>query len=1422
MPRNNDPGTIRVGSGKAPALEGSDLDLTGAGMAGAGPNIGAVAGELPLIVGGPDPNPPTCLVLDDGGGLLQPPPTTGNFSLQTTFTGIPDWGVLKLADATLVDKGVITSAQTGQEIFPYYQGPPSPALDNPPFSNPGPGSDPETDPRWNSAVSGEVMSVDTVNDVAGSLDGVYWIFYASPTDAYYVWYTNGTAVDPAPVPPAGVTYTGIQVTFVNGNNREIIATLTKTAIDGATVTGGNPTVARATYKLTLTNALQGAVPDVADGAVATGFAFATDLQGFTGSGIGATFSGGFTRVDPTYGPVIPTDRILSRTSVLDGPLPERQQVVFSGSLFPADRGVLGLIHWPAGGTTTEFLAQPLLDRCVAAILLGQGLRNATPELPDGGLGGIFGAGEDSNGDLDPFAYPGQATGQYNLNEIVLGQSAIDSVVLTPPWDDWDGDTVQGAQRVQNSNIPGPGQVRLGSDPSAGEPAEPYGIPVLGAGTDMYSPPLAGPLLGNSAVIDANFFGYRLPYLDDYSSATGLKYTPRGVDAAATRETNRYFFQETPNQDSPTVVTLPTAGAFPAFAGDNVNWQVARYRHAFMLPSTVAVGAPEDVGSYFMVHFKTEANFEDFVRDGILPDDPTNGYETYSARLDSSALSLEGTLNVVNEFTGTATPPAGPAPAYGYDAAGYHVARTSVFLDPRGDGDVVDVTGITATFDWGSDSSGGVEIVMWVSGVAYFSPISPLASITAFRFTDFLVNLPAGTPGFWEESFRTSSLDLSSGIAPAQLASPNPAFISIAPFSYNLTGPLPGPTYSLPAFNTAPGLVFPGRWEYTYEYLGYNANGVFSPTNGPRPGDDLEIALLGGDLDFNGDQMEPAFTQDAKLRVYFRKPTAHTTADTTVQPFSPTDGHGLALTPTPAGPILFHSSGFTIGGLFKAFPLWGNFKYDPVTLGKCPSTVQQFAKKDSGDRFLDEIYRWRSDWHADVGVAVQAHLVGPGLHGVLGATATIGIVTAIATNTVTIGGVVFTAVNGGAVAANQQFNDVPFTGTNALTLQSLDATINDPASQVLIAAANVGVSATSNIVNPGTDTTLTLTATVSGVSGELGLATNDTTRIRFNGFQLAVTALAYTPHPGTAVVVPLVAGGAEPPWDTSSWVRQNLYRVTLEDANPQDIELQVMGLPDRNPPISEGVQVPFPSRGLLGYPHKDYTAVQPSLAAGKLATAQRDYSAATGVRSFVRTYDAGFKRSNVLNEGYAPVGVEGQTFFHMRIDGLSLQDFTYAAPGPGGLAGASGISIMVKVPGTTAWMDLGRVDGSGPSKQDIGLDGAGCQVAGLETFDAIDPTTGIVYCQVKVNTGPVASLFFANNINHRFTNTSGVESVFALDYVPVLVKVVMDVAGAAYNLEEGYTGVPGGFTPGAAPGLPWVDTRGIMGINIVHPDDVGTS
>jgi hypothetical protein len=425
-----------------------------------------------------------------------------------------------------------------------------------------------------------------------------------------------------------------------------------------------------------------------------------------------------------------------------------------------------------------------------------------------------------------------------------------------------------------------------------------------------------------------------------------------------------------------------------------------------------------------------------------------------------------------------------------------------------------------------------------------------------------------------------------------------------------------------------------------------------------------------------------------------------------------------------------------------------------------------------------------------------------------ASATYTISSVTAGDLLTIGGVVFTAVNGGAVAANQQFNDTASAGTDAASALSLETTINDPASQALIAGLNSGTSALSALVNPGVDATGPMVATVPGVPGELLLASSNLVTI-----VISSSKLVYAPHNGAPVIVPLVAGGAEPPWDTSSWLRQNLYRNTLEDTNPQDIELQVMGLPDRNPPISEGDRAPFPSRGLLGYPQKDYTSVRPSSGAGEIATAQRDYSSATGIRSFVRTFDVGFKRDTI------PVGAEGQPFFHMRIDGLNLQDFAYSAPGPGGLAGPSGVSIQVKVPGVTAWMDLGRRDGAGPSKQDIALDGAGCQIVGAETFDSVDPQTGSVYCQVKVNVGPSINLFLASAVSHRFTNSSGVESLFPLDYVPVLVKVEMDVSGAAYNLEEEYTGTPGGFAPGIKPGLPWSDVRGIVGISIVHPDDV---
>ena len=59
---------------------------------------------------------------------------------------------------------------------------------------------------------------------------------------------------------------------------------------------------------------------------------------------------------------------------------------------------------------------------------------------------------------------------------------------------------------------------------------------------------------------------------------------------------------------------------------------------------------------------------------------------------------------------------------------------------------------------------------------------------------------------------------------------------------------------------------------------------------------------------------------------------------------------------------------------------------------------------------------------------------------------------------------------------------------------------------------------------------------------------------------------------------------------------------------------------------------------------------------------------------------------------------------------------------------------------TTWLDIGRRDGDGPSKQDPLLDGGGCQVLGEDTVNAYDPHSGHRYCTVKINVGSTANFF----------------------------------------------------------------------------------
>jgi hypothetical protein len=932
--------------------------------------------------------------------------------------------------------------------------------------------------------------------------------------------------------------------------------------------------------------------------------------------------------------VFPPKRVLG--------VPKPWPVCVSGTIFPADRGVLALIHWPAGGDSTAFLAQDLLDRCVAAILLGRGLSGSSQcytqgvdpnELCDGGAGGIFEIGADSDGYYSPFAYPGRATGQYNLDEIHTGISFIDGTALPTPWT-----TPQ--HRHQSSLVPGAGQVRLGTDPGAGiDPTVyDYGIPILGGKPTAYSPaPPAGPNWGielGSTIVDvSNFFGYRLPVLDDYSADTGLKYTPRGQYPYDTRETGRYFGIELPYNSSSTdifetfvgsgIYYLNWAGNYRNFPEDYWTWQIARYRHSFQVLGSDVLGAT--VGTYWLMHFKTEANFEAFVRDGVMPWDATNGYLLYGMNPVSTTTSIEQDQNRVNQIVGAGNL---VAPTYGYAAPAYNCIRAEVAI---GDETVLP-TPVSATSTW--FLSGSVQ-TMWSSGVAYFTP-RDLFDDPGFGFPD----ISATFTGCWEDVYRADSNPLTGnpGVPPATLSSSNPAFVGLAQFSYALTS-------GVPTFATTVGAENVQRAEYNYTLLGSNAGGIFTETNGPLAADQLTFSDV---VYLDGDHMYPSFTTDGCPRVYIRRPLT----DPPIQPYAVLDGHGVRMEPTNVGgaKILYHSTPWCpahkIGG-------YGNF----VNVGSAPANQCWPGlinpTKDTEERFLDEIYRWKSNWSAAIGVPEQAHLTGPGMAGWIAAP----------------------------------------------------------------------------------------------------------------------------------IAVPVRAGyDLTGSWDTASWTWQLEHLNDLSATT----ELQVAGLPDRNPPLDDWAQVPFPSAGMLLYPQKDYsTGYVPDAANGGVA--QPDYSACVGTRSYVRCFDAGFTR----NPSLPHPEVIGQPFVTLRLDGISPP--VYVAPGPGDPMG-TGIAVMVKIPGLTTWMDVGRSDGMGPSKQDAALDGAGCLVHGTTTFYANDPITKLRYCQLKLNVGPVANLIPGIVYGSR-------------NEVPVLVKVIMNENAITQNLE------------GTGPGNSSYIATGLVGIKIVDPDDI---
>lgn len=1018
MPRKVDPAQIQSGPGMANTDSVDANSFTNEVLLGSQTGLnaflegtGIIASASQIETTGSDGQYFTNTVqgnLDELSALIPPqPPTLGNYSQYSTFNGIPDWGILKLNDAGLAARGVISTTNEDADIYPYYWVAPEVADDDN-GTNPGPfvvqGNDPQTDPTFN------------------VFDGVY-----------------------------------------------------------------------------------------------------------TGGGEGEAHVGGITRT----GAVIETARILPPAGGVF------VSTLVSGSLFPADRGVVALIHWPSGGDLALFLAQPLLERCPAAILLGQGISGQEPGACDGDPGGIF-----AEGDPTVFSFPGRATGQYDLAEIHAGVNA------------------QTGDPLPDGPQPSAGQVRLGTDPLAGIVPVPGGIPILGAGA-------AATGGGN----DNNFFGYRLPYLDDYTSPSGIQYTPL-------LEQPRYYEKPTISLDPGTDLTQ--AGDYPNFADDYWTYQLARYRHRFtFFMNACPPNMVMDQGSFFLLHFKKEADFESFIRDGVMPDDVSNGYELHSAGL----VDYTNPESVDNLTAGGA--PADPdIPA----SPAYHILRGVVAQDPE----INPPAAVTATYDF----TRSIDSVMFSSGVQYFvNNFTALNDGFQINEIDFLADLLYANSYLLGQS--DDPLIITSGLRHRQ------------PLMMYLGGFTSTAAINVPAAPAFAGTSSTQRIEFSYSEVG-NPMGPYDLTTGPGTADQAGLTLLAGDPDltFDGDDDLCHFWQDARIRAFAARPVGHQALLSTVigLPFDRVGGENL----------LFHTTSH--GPLFDSGAAYGNFQN-----GGLARASLETATKDAQEVFLDEVYRW---------VSSAIPTVDPTFNGVVG-----------------------------------------------------------------------------NLVGPG------LPFPASKIEVPVRLATN-------------VTFLAL------------------------SYIQSGRYQENLVTEPLISNELQVGGFPDRNPPLKDGVTGPVPKSGLLQYPQTNYVAgYRPSIVGGDISVPQPDYSAATGDRVYVRCLDASYSRS--LPEDR--IDAAGQPFVNLFIKGLTLEDIAHT-PGPG--SGNTAIAVEVKVPGLTTWMDVGRLDGAGPSKQDPVVDGAGCQVMGVDTFNFSSSTTGEVGCQVRLNVGPPASLF--ENMN------GGID----LGVVPLLLRITI--------------------------------------------------
>ncbi len=914
MPRTNDPLGILTGAGFAPPGSVSSSSI-------APGEVGPASESLDAHVDNPTgAHPATAISILDPytryfmgpnveGALnelaaLVPPPMGGVGSegvawLGSTNSGVPDWGILKLWDGILPFTG--NPAADPHAVYPYYYRAPVTASG---YGLTGAGVEPATDPTFN------------------VLDGVYTGGGDGTTHAGFVTLTMGAGAAGYPTwrmltaiaNPAAVV-SGI----VSPADRGVLALVkwpTGTEPDPAPAASVADIQARCVAAILLG---KGILDNGCDGEPGGVFVEATggeralaSVKYLANPAAGYTYTLDLSSVG---GPAAP----VTFTAVAGVPANPYEFQVGGALAATAENFALALNNLyysevlaaiPNAGTVDIYLRAP-------GTVGNSPTTTISCTAAPGDIGVVdFSGGTDAI--LSPYTFPGRAAGQYNLDEVHKGLS-----------------TTTGDDPFFN---PAAGQVRLLTDPAAVTfaPATVLGgLPIFGAtasaiGTATALPGFPFSIGGGT---NSNFFAYRLPYLKDYSAASGLIYTPA-------TEKPRFTTPIVPAA----VVTLDPAGAYENFTTDFWAYQIARYRHRFELTPPPALAITRTDGNYALVHFKKEAYFEAYVRDGVVPT---------SDQLWS--------VNLV-QWTGN-TPP--------YDLVENLVTDTPSVstANPMNRSEVVeDKNGAFAPAPFGLSFTLGTAAgptKMYCSGIEYYVPIdvttvsTPNIAITDLSFT---------YPSVFDRGYRSHDTVPVAGPLSTDdrkyALNQNPVFVSLASFSYEGDEALGTSTIATgsPGVTTFPaelGSIRRQRIEFGYADL------TLAATADPAPADvasyNFAVAPYTKGIYFTGDPNYPVFTTDAKVRVFLRRPMVVDLATGYPEPIT-----GTTVPNSSVDTILYHSMQ---EGTATATVPYGN-PNNPALRGLTNT-------KDRDERFLDEVYRYPEDW-APLAAPDATQLQGPGL------------------------------------------------------------------------------------------------------------------------------------------------------------------------------------------------------------------------------------------------------------------------------------------------------------------------------------------------------------------------------------------------------------------------------------------------------------